>query len=165
MSWESLSNVWPNGQKLIFQTILLGFLCSDLLGRNLIKYTKQKGEEELPSHLSNCSLMWHPCPLQSLFCWVRCCQYNHCRAPFYFIMFYYWHFCAHFPEQSLFLHSLFLRAPTPLCLPGLFSRAARLAEHKRPCGVCPAVHTVLPGAAQRGQQQQETSVSPSDCKS
>lgn len=48
---------------------------------------------------SQTRLIWHLCLLRPLVCWVRCCQCNHCRAPFYLIVFQYWHFCAHFPKQ------------------------------------------------------------------
>lgn len=69
-------------------------------------------------------------------------------------------FLCSFPEAAVFLS-----APTPLCLPGLFAIAIRVAEHTGPWGMCPAVHTDLPGAARRVQQQQETTVFPSDVMS
>lgn len=71
---------------------------SDLLGGNPIKHTEEKGEDEVPSHLSNSSFIYL-CPLWALFFWVRHRLCRNCRAPFSFIMFQYWHFCAHFPEQ------------------------------------------------------------------
>lgn len=71
---------------------------SELLGGNPIKHTEDKGEDEVPSHLSNSSLIYL-CPLWALVCGVRHYLCRNCRAAFYFIMFQYWHFCDDFPEQ------------------------------------------------------------------
>lgn len=153
---ESLFSVWPSGWKMTFQTILLQFLCPYLFERNSIKQQEKKGEEELSSHLSHCSLTWHLYSLQSLG-FDKVPSVKPLQTTLLFPNVLVLTFLCLFPRSDILLNP-----PTLLCLPGLFSGGIRLADHTGFIGIYPTMHEVLSEVAQTGQKELEIISPPSN---
>lgn len=138
----SLLNIWPNGQKLTFQTILLEFLCPYIFEINTIKKAGvERWGGTLSSHLSNSSLIWHLYFLQSLVL-EKVLSVKPLQSTLLFHNVLVLTFLCLFPRSDLLLNT-----PRPLCIPGLFSGDIRLADHTGLHGVYPTVHEVLSEAA------------------